>query len=82
LDADGVPGAGPVSFVVGTGGQITYAPDETTGDAGVRRSDAASEIRIDDRAGLLLIELTPDAYLFRFVADDGAVLDEGYGWCR
>lgn len=82
LDADGNPG-GIRSFVVGTGGQVTYAPDETTGEAGSRRAEASgSEIRIDDASGLLLLELTPDAYLWRFVSTDGSVLDEGHGWCR
>lgn len=77
---------GTRSFVVGTGGQAVYGPDQTAGGgdlAGTRRSltAAASEIRIDDQHGVLLMTLDPTSYTWKFVGVDGDVLDQGSSSC-
>lgn len=89
LDADGEPvedgEAGITSFVVGTGGQAVYGPEDTRGGgdlAGRRRADAqGSAIRIDDRFGALFLTLSPDSFAWEFVDISGAVLDTGTRFC-
>jgi hypothetical protein len=66
--------SGARSFVVGTGGAHLYDLDDT---------DRApqSESYIDDRAGVLKLELSADAYSWSLVGIDDAVLDSGSGTC-
>lgn len=83
LDADGRPSAtGVTSFVVGTGGQAHYTPDDTEGYAERRRSETKSKVRIDDTFGALLLALDPHGWSARFVDDSGAVRDRSSGTCR
>lgn len=86
LDADGLPDPeGVTSFVVGTGGQAVYAPDEVVGGgdlAGSRRAEAVgSAIRIDDRFGALFLTLDPDSFSWQFVDITGTVVDDGTAAC-
>jgi acid phosphatase type 7 len=86
LDADGSPSAtGVTSFVVGTGGQATYGPDDAVGGgdlAGVRRLESeGSAIRIDDHSGVLLLTLAKSSFEWRFVGVGGTVLDQGHQEC-
>ncbi|MEI2790488.1 MAG: metallophosphoesterase [Steroidobacteraceae bacterium] len=71
------------SFVVGTGGQATYAPDETTGEAGRRRAAATTPtVRVDDTVGVLGLTLDPEGYRWRFVDATGATRDQGTAACQ
>jgi hypothetical protein len=83
LDADGQPSAsGITSFVVGTGGQAHYTPDDDQGYAETRRGEAQSEARVDDAFGALLLDLDADGWASRFVDDRGRVRDRAEGRCR
>ena len=83
VDANGNANpAGIRSFVVGTGGQAVFGPNETTGNAGQRRAQARSDVRIDDRFGALRLALRSRTYAWQFVATDGQVLDSGSEACR
>ena len=63
---------GVVQFVVGTGGADLYdLPADNTLAKGV-----------DDKYGVLELELYPDRYAWRFVDVDGNVLDQGRGDCH
>jgi hypothetical protein len=68
LDADALR-----QFVVGTGGNSVQ---------GFARVDAASEVRIGETFGVLLLELHPRAYEWRFVGENGATLDAGSAPCH
>jgi len=86
LDADGHQAAGGVtSFVVGTGGQAVYGPDDVTGggdlSAGRRLQVEASAIRIDDHPGALLLTLSPTSFDWQFVTTNGATMDQGTAAC-
>jgi acid phosphatase type 7 len=74
LDADGQPGDGPISFVVGTGGAARYAlrADRATG----------SEVADADHHGLLRLELGDGVVSWTFVAVAGTPVDAGYAGCR
>jgi hypothetical protein len=73
MTADGVATAtGVQSFVVGTGGTWLRA-------AGTARD--GSDVLIDDKHGVLVLDLSPEAYEWRFVASDGEVLDAGTRSC-
>jgi hypothetical protein len=73
-DADGNAAvAGTREFVVGTGGKSLYP-------VGAARPN--SEVRIADTFGVLELELRDDdSYGWRFVAESGAVRDQGSGDC-
>ena len=86
LDADGVPDpAGVRSFVVGTGGQAVYAPDDVAGGgdlAGGRRAEAAgSAVRVDDRFGALFLTLEADGFEWQFIDIGGTTVDTGTAPC-
>jgi hypothetical protein len=81
LDKNGTldPRRGMRSFVVGTGG----APAYTRFDESIH--PGASETILASRAGVLLLTLEADGYLWRFMAADGQqgrVLAEGRDVCR
>jgi hypothetical protein len=83
LDADGRPDArGPRQFVVGTGGQIHYRPQ--VGDAPWRQKlePVESEFVDFDHNGVLELTLDSTAYSWRFLAQDGTVLDKGADDCH
>lgn len=62
------------AFVVGTGG---------TNLRTTRRLSANSEVRIDDRHGVLVLVLEPDGYRWEFrTTPDGEVADHGVGRCH
>jgi hypothetical protein len=60
-------------FTVGTGGRGHYSLD-----GGVK----GSQKRIDDRFGVIRMELKPRSYTWRFVAVGGSVLDRGRHRCH
>lgn len=63
---------GPRQFTAGTGGKILYK----------KKSLAAnSEAMIDDKFGILVLELYAKAYRWQFVSTDGNTLDSGYQQC-
>ncbi|MDX2345029.1 MAG: alkaline phosphatase, partial [Acidimicrobiia bacterium] len=74
LHADGtqVASGGIQSFVVGTGG--TWLRDTDSPRSG-------SEVLIDDKHGVLVLDLEPDSYEWQFVDTTGAVLDQGSRSC-
>ena len=75
MDADGnVDPSGLRQFVVGTGGRSLFV-DPGPVEPGSERLETSA-------FGVLEVELQPGAYGFRFVAESGAVLDEGSGTCR
>jgi len=75
LDADGRPDdKGTRSFVVGTGGQAVYPPEEPAGGP-------APEIRLEEH-GVLLLTLTEESYQWEFVGLDGTTLDQGEASCN
>ena len=67
------PRAGIREFVVGTGGRGLYALGPPM---------RGSQMRIDNRFGVLRMVLHPRSYEWRFVAADGAVLDRGRHACH
>jgi len=75
MDADdNLDPSGLRQFVVGTGGRSLFT------DPGPQQPGSE---RLETSAfGVLEVELRPGAYGFRFVAESGAVLDEGSGTCR
>lgn len=75
MDAAGnLDPSGLRQFVVGTGGRSLFT------DPGPQQPGSE---RLETSAfGVLEVELRPGAYGFRFVAESGAVLDEGSGTCR
>jgi len=86
LDADGRQAAGGVtSFVVGSGGQAVYGPDDVAGGGdpspGRRLQTAASAVRIDDRPGALLLTLANGSFDWQFVDVDGTTKDQGTTPC-
>jgi hypothetical protein len=86
LDAEGTPSPnGVTSFVVGTGGQATYGPQDAVGGgdlAGIRRLEGeGSAIRVDDHSGVLLLTLSKRSFDWRFVGVDGTVIDQGHQEC-
>jgi acid phosphatase type 7 len=75
MDEDGnLDPAGLRQFVVGTGGRSLFA-DTGPQQPGSERLDTTS-------FGVLEVELAPGSYGFRFVREDGAVLDQGSGSCH
>jgi hypothetical protein len=66
--------AGVREFIVGTGGRNLFA------DTSVPRPE--SEVLVTDKFGVLELELLEQAYAFRFIAEDGTVVDEGSGACH
>lgn len=75
MDAAGnLDPAGLRQFVVGTGGRSLFT------DPGPQQPGSE---RLDTSAfGVLELELSPGAYGFRFVHENGTVLDEGSGSCH
>ena len=67
------PRDGIREFVVGTGGRGHYP---------LGRPIAGSQVRIDDRFGVLRLVLHPRSYEWEFVAGDGHVLDAGRRRCH
>lgn len=83
LSPDGSPDPGGTrQFVVGTGGQVVYAPGE--GDAPWRNKGrtVSSEFRDFSHHGVLELTLGPDSYDWAFHGLDGQVLDSGTGRCN
>jgi len=75
MDADGdLDAAGLRQFVVGTGGRSLF-DDPGPQQPGSERLDT-------DSFGVLELELEPGGYDFRFVREDGAVMDSGSGDCQ
>ena len=76
-DPDGV-----VQFVVGTGGQTLYDPEE--GDATWRETfdPVPSEFFDATNHGFLELTLEDRSYDWQFVTDDGSVIDSGTAACR
>ena len=76
---------GTTEFVVGTGGQAAYGPDDTAGGgnlASARRvQQNNSAIRIDRQEGVLLLTLDNGRFEWRYVGLGGATLDEGNRAC-
>ena len=82
VSADGRPHPqGVQQFVVGTGGQAVYEPDE--GDAPWRSRDEGPTSQVRDTAnhGLLELTLAPDSYSWRFLTASGDVGDAGTRAC-
>jgi len=74
MAADGSPDpAGVRQFIVGTGG----APLRTAGEPAPH-----SELIIDDRLGILRLELATGAYAWSFLTVDGSEADAGEGSCE
>lgn len=67
------PQSGLRQFVVGTGGKNHTA---------VTVVQPGSEVRIYDAFGVLELTLHPNGYDWRFLREDGAVLDSGRGLCN
>ncbi len=59
-------------FTVGTGGKALYKK---------KAAITGSEIAIDDKFGVLVMELYQKAYRWQFISLDGKVLDSGYQQC-
>ena len=74
VKADGAPAAltGIQSFVVGTGGTSLRPADSPR---------PGSEKIIDDRHGVLVLDLSSSSYEWQFVDTEGAILDQGVRPC-
>jgi hypothetical protein len=75
MHADGTidEARGVRELVVGSGGKSHYALGTT---------DKGSVVRDNVTAGVLVLELQPTSYQWRFVGIDGRVHDEGTGTCH
>ena len=83
LGPDGEPDPDGVrQFVAGTGGQAHYRPSQA--GPGVHSAGPAGEFTDFDHHGVLELELSPDAYRWRFhpLEADRAVTDQGRASCR
>jgi acid phosphatase type 7 len=75
VDAAGVPDpAGVREFVVGTGGRNLFTDPSLPRPTSERLETAFF--------GVLELTLSEQAYSFRFVAEDGSVVDQGSGACQ
>lgn len=86
LDADGrMAEDGVSSFVVGTGGQAVYGPEDVGDGSDLtdaqRRQGEASQARLDDQHGVLLLTLMDGSFEWRFVGTDGQIKDDGSRTC-
>ena len=82
LSDDGRQDEGGVQqFVVGTGGQAVYEPEEGEAAWRVRDDGPGSEARDTQHHGLLELTLRPDSYSWRFVTAAGDVGDAGSRSC-
>jgi hypothetical protein len=82
LDGDGLPDPrGTVQFVVGTGGQSVYEPQEGDAPWRVVIDPVESEVFQAREHGYLLLDLKPDSYSWAFRGLSGDILDEGTETC-
>lgn len=83
LGANGKPDPmGVRQFVVGTGGQVVYDPEE--GDAAWRAKAKPIKSQFFDTTshGVLKLTLNPDSYSWDFISIDKGVLDSGQAQCH
>ena len=82
LNPQGKPDpAGVREFVVGTGGQVVYDPDDGNAAWRAKSAPIPNEKFLSEH-GFLALELTPVGYNWRFITVDGTVKDQGEANCH